>query len=87
VPEEIFAEELQQELTMEKEKSQSNKSFKEEDIRSPPAKANGDEYRNSAFSSNDFELQSELEQLGNLNIDQLDNILSLADNMAVKLAY
>ena len=32
------------------------------------------------------ELQSEIDLLGTLDIDQLDNILNLADNMAVKLA-
>jgi hypothetical protein len=30
---------------------------------------------------------SELDQLGYLDINEIDNLVSLADNMAVKLAY
>lgn len=39
------------------------------------------------FSSNEAELQSEYEKLGYLDVDQLENVLSLADNMAMRLAY
>jgi hypothetical protein len=41
----------------------------------------------AAASTNESELQSEIDMLGTLDIDQIDNILSIADNMAVKLAY
>lgn len=40
-----------------------------------------------AASTTESEIQSDIDLLGNLDIDQLDNILSIADNMAVKLAY
>ncbi|CDW79016.1 UNKNOWN [Stylonychia lemnae] len=33
------------------------------------------------------DFQSELDQLGQLDVDQLDNILTLADNLAIQLAY
>lgn len=37
-------------------------------------------------STSEMELQSEIDMLGNLDIDEFDNILNIADNMAVKLA-
>ena len=40
----------------------------------------------SSMNTAESELQSEIDLLGTLDIDQLDNILNLADNMAVKLA-
>lgn len=33
------------------------------------------------------EIQSEIDMLGYLDVDQLDNVLNIADNMAIRLAF
>jgi hypothetical protein len=37
--------------------------------------------------TNESEMQNDIDMLGYLDVDQLDNVLTLADNMAIKLAY
>ena len=61
---------------------------KKEEIVEPRTRSQTSESNQHSNSNNEAtELQSEIDMLGNLDIDQIDNILSIADNMAVKLAY
>ena len=53
----------------------------------PRTRSQTSESNQNSTSNNETELQSEIDMLGNLDIDQIDNILSIADNMAVKLAF
>ena len=93
VPEEIFAQDLQDQLDLQNSASKREERAASDAVQSTKIDKEHEDNKSDRSTTgtnnvqSDHELQSEIDLLGTLDFDQLDNVLSIADNMAIKLAY
>eukprot|EP00347_Sterkiella_histriomuscorum_P015562 403356560 len=83
VPQQIFANDLDED----RKSTTPSRSTDETSEQNHSKNGHQSQQLSKQSSFKDVDFQTELDQLGQLDVDQLDNILSLADNLAVKLAY